>query len=127
MKAVVPVVLAAGESRRMGFPKALLPLGAETFLTCILDTLQQTMLPEPIVVLGAHAAHIQPLLAQRSVHILLNPDVSLGQISSIKLAFENLPAECGGCLIWPVGHPLISRALVTDLIKPFLGSKSTLV
>src|SRR5213594_2988507 len=127
MNAVVPVVLAAGESRRMGFPKALLPLGSGTFLTRILDTLQQSALPEPIVVLGAHAAHIQRLLAQRSVHILLNPDVSLGQISSIKLAFENLPAECGGCLIWPVDHPLISRELVTDLINLFLESKAPLV
>jgi len=87
MNAVVPVVLAAGESRRMGFPKALLPLGAGTFLTRILDTLRESGLLEPIVVLGAHAAHIQPLLAQRSVRILLNPDVSLGQISSIQLAF----------------------------------------
>ncbi len=124
---IVPVVLAAGESRRMGFPKALLPLGQGTFLTHILDTLRNLDLAEPIVVLGAHASHIQPDLLQRSVRVVQNQDFSLGQISSIKLAVGSLPPGSPGCLIWPVDHPTISGKLVSGLIRLFLESASPLV
>ncbi len=126
MPCIVPVILAAGDSSRMGYPKALLPLGGETFLTHILSTLKAVEMPDARIVLGMHAAQIRPLLLGRPVRVLVNPDPARGQGSSMKLAAESLPPECEGCLIWPVDHPLISEDLLRRLVRAFKESAAPL-
>jgi molybdenum cofactor cytidylyltransferase len=123
---VVPVILAAGESSRMSFPKALLPLGPDTFLTRILKTLRTLPLPAALVILGSHASRIEPLMASHQVRVFVNPHPEQGQFSSMRLALENLHPECSGCLIWPVDQPLVSAALVHELIRFFLNSDAAL-
>ena len=56
--ALVGVVLAAGESRRMGKPKQLLPFGGATILERVVDTLLTAGVGEIIVVLGHLAEHV---------------------------------------------------------------------
>ena len=121
-----PVILAAGDSSRMGFPKALLPLGAGTFLTRILDTLDELELSAACVILGSHEARIRPQLTARRTDVLVNPNPERGQFSSMRLALENLTPDCRGCLLWPVDQPLISTGLVRSLIHLFLSSTAFL-
>jgi len=122
---VVPVVLAAGDSTRIGHPKALLPLGAETFLTHILGKLRALALPDPIVVLGAHAEVIRKELALRDARAVINPNPEGGQLSSLKLALDCM-GGAEACLIWPVDQPLVSAGLVRDLMELFLTSGALL-
>src|SRR5439155_7909387 len=105
---VAPVVLAAGESVRMGHPKALLPLRGGTFLSAILDTLEALDLDAPFVVLGGHTAEIAPSLSRRQVRIVLNPDFKQGQLSSIQRALGALGPEASCALLWPVDQPGVS-------------------
>ena len=126
MPEIVPVILAAGDSSRMGYPKALLPLGDDTFLSHILKTLDTFGLPAALVVLGMHAARIQPLLEDRKAHILINPDPARGQASSIRLALASLDPDIAGCLIWPVDQPLVSPDLVRDLMRLFAESSAVI-
>ncbi len=123
---ITPIVLAAGSSARMGYPKALLPLGPETFLTHILRILETFDLPDARVVLGDHAARILPVLHLYSVRILINPDPARGQFSSLRLALENLDRDVAGCLVWPVDQPLVSAELLQELIQLFLHSGRSL-
>jgi molybdenum cofactor cytidylyltransferase len=127
MTNITPVILAAGNSARMGYPKALLPLGAETFLTRILTTLSELDLANARVILGAHEPQIRPLLLSRRVRILINPNPERGQFSSMRLALQDLDSGCRGCLIWPVDQPLISSELVRDLIRLFWRTSAPLV
>ncbi len=127
MTSVVPIILAAGDSARMGFPKALLPVGQDTFLTRILDTLDQAGLSDPRVVLGAHASLIRPTLANYAASILVNPNPARGQGSSVRLGVQGLDPDCPGCLIWPVDQPLISPDLVRGLAGLFAISMKPLV
>ncbi len=110
----------------MGFPKALLPLGGGTFLTRVLDTLEESGLCNSIVVLGKHARFIEPGLARRSVSILVNPDPSRGQISSIQLAIQTVASSYSACLVWPVDQPMISAHLLVDLISLFQASGASI-
>jgi len=126
MQDIIPVVLAAGDSSRMGHPKALLPLGTDTFLTHILKTLSTLRLPDARVVLGIHEPAIRLLLVSLRVDILINPDPAGGQISSMKLAARSLDPVCRGCLIWPVDQPLVSADLVRSLIRLFRKSAAPL-
>jgi molybdenum cofactor cytidylyltransferase len=126
MTNVQPVILAAGDSSRMGYPKALLPLGDDTFLTRILKTLATLEVPTARLILGMHESLVRPLLVNYDVCALVNPDPSRGAVSSIKLALENLDPGCSGCLIWPVVQPLVSAELVRDLIRLFESSTAPL-
>jgi molybdenum cofactor cytidylyltransferase len=126
MQDIIPVVLAAGDSSRMGYPKALLPLGKDTFLTRILKTLNTLRLPDARVVLGTHEPDIRPLLVSYRVTILINPDPAGGQISSMKLAAQSFDPVGRGCLIWPVDQPLVSADLIRNLIRLFCKSAAPL-
>lgn len=124
---IVPVILAAGESRRMGYPKALLPLGSGTFLSRILETIDTLKIHPPLIVLGAHAHFIKARIADPSLTVLENPVYALGQFSSMKLAVRNLPSGTEACLIWPVDHPAVSPDLIRRMIKLFRQSSPSLV
>ena len=120
---VVPIILAAGDSTRMGYPKAILPLGRDTFITRILGTLKETELPMPIVVLGRAASIIRPVIADWPAEIVINADPDRGQLSSIQLALSHINPECRGGMIWPVDQPAISQDLVRRLVQLFTSSE----
>ena len=119
--AVVPIILAAGDSSRMGHPKALLPLGDQTFLTAILVELGQLGFPPPRVILGRDAHRIEPLIRGRRLQVFINQDPGRGQLSSIQLGLANVDPGCEGCLVWPVDQPGVPRHVVLGLLDLFLS------
>jgi molybdenum cofactor cytidylyltransferase len=120
--AIAPIILAAGDSTRMGYPKALLPLGSGTFLTRILGTLQEVGLPKPVIILGRAASTIQPQIRDWPADIWINPDPGRGQLSSIRLALSRLPPEFVAGMVWPVDQPTVSGDLVRRLAELFVSS-----
>ena len=116
MNEIAAIVLAAGESVRMGYPKALLPFRAGTFLSEILDALAAVPLEAPRVVVGGHAAAIESAFAERTVRWLFNAEFPLGQLSSIQCALRDLGPEVTAALLWPVDQPAVSAPLVRELV-----------
>jgi len=108
----------------MGFPKALLPLGADTFLTRILGVLKKIGLPAPVVVFGKAAERIRPHIRGWQADVRINSDPDRGQLSSIQLALSHVPVEADACLIWPVDQPAVSEGLVRELTRLFISSES---
>jgi molybdenum cofactor cytidylyltransferase len=106
----------------MGFPKALLPFGPNTFLTQILIALDGLDLADPVIVLGMQAGEIQSALGSLRARIVINKNPERGQLSSIKLALNQLDSACEGCMIWPVDQPAVSKRVVDGLIQQFLNS-----
>ncbi len=106
----------------MGYPKALLPLGNDTFITHILRTLARLGLEEPRVILGRDAALIAPEIAGGRLRLLINPDPGRGQFSSMKLALNDLGPDDIGCMFWPVDQPGVKEVLIQDLIQLFHDS-----
>ncbi|HYK88668.1 MAG TPA: nucleotidyltransferase family protein [Acidobacteriota bacterium] len=123
---ITPIILAAGDSARMGFPKALLPIGQDTFISRILNTLEHVGMKGTTVVLGSHAGQIEPRIRDRRVRVIVNPRPSDGQLSSIKLALSTLDPASEACMLWPVDQPGISETLVRTLILKFASSNAHL-
>jgi len=125
---VAGVILAAGESSRMGRDKALLPLGEETFLGHLIELLRQDLSPV-VVILGHHWAEIRQRIApDDNVVVLWNPDYLLGQLSSLQVALRYLterPVE--GAVVALVDHPAISRKAVQALLMRFEESRSPIL
>jgi len=106
----------------MGYPKALLPLGNGIFISHILDALIRVGLAGPRIVLGRDAGQIMPKIASQQVRWLINPDPGQGQISSMKLALNDLAPDHVACLFWPVDQPGVKEEIIRDLTRLFFDS-----
>jgi len=122
------VILAAGESRRMGTPKALLRHEGRTFLERLLEASRQPKIGLSRVVLGAHADRVQPALNLAPDAVVINPEWKKGQLSSINVALKSLlPGATDGIVLFLVDHPFVTAALVEDLIEAFYSSGKAIV
>jgi CTP:molybdopterin cytidylyltransferase MocA len=85
------IILAAGESRRMGFPKALLRYRDETFLDTLIGLFAARCQPV-IVVLGAHSERIREGTS-RPATFVNNANYQRGQTSSMQCGLRAVPAD----------------------------------
>ena len=85
MPQTVAILLAAGESRRMGELKALLPWQGTSLLAHQVDALKQAGADQVVVVLGHRAEELRPIVeGQEGVTLVFNPDYWQGKTTSIK-------------------------------------------
>ena len=88
------LLLAAGESRRMGATKALLPWKGVPLLDHQITALGRAGIGTVIVVLGHHAGDLEPIIGNRpGVSAVVNSDYAQGKTTSIKAGLSALPAE----------------------------------
>ena len=120
------VVLAAGESRRMGQLKALLPWGppddptAPPLLVAQVRALREAGIGRPRVVLGHEAEQLRAALAEHGclayTKVIVNKDYRLGRSTSVIAGVAACPAGCDILLInvdQPRPAGLIRRLLTT--------------
>lgn len=125
---IAAIVLAAGESRRMGYPKALLRYRDMTFLESILAAARAAGLDPPVVVLGPDAPKILTSVRLDAVVDVRNDHPETGQIGSIKLgisAIINRPVEAA--IVWPVDQPQVSVRTVEGLAEAHRNSHAPVV
>jgi molybdenum cofactor cytidylyltransferase len=121
------VILSGGASSRMGSPKALLPFQGRPFLEHLLEVTSHRQIGARRVVLGAHAEPIAKAVNLKTDEIVINHEWEKGQLSSIQAALRSLPPGTDGILLCLIDHPLISSALVQELIEQFYKTKSPIV
>ncbi len=113
------IVLAAGESRRMGMPKPLLRFGGTTFLDQILSVLRSSRVEGMTVVLGAQAETIRASVDLSEVDVVVNGDYLQGQLSSLIRGLKSLPVDADAVLLCLVDHPFITTEVVDQLVGAF--------
>lgn len=114
MKAAA-IILAAGESRRMGRPKALLPFRGGTFLSAIAENLGRHCSPV-IAVFGFNAAKVSRS-APAGVIAIENPDYKQGMLTSLQAGLRALPESCDAAVFTLVDHPAVSFATVDTVMR----------
>jgi molybdenum cofactor cytidylyltransferase len=129
---IVAVVLSAGESSRMGRPKALLPIQGIRFIERIVTTLTSTRVGKILVVLGHNAEEMRQKVADLPVELVINPDYRQGQLSSLLAAIRAIESSrdaqsVDGILVHLVDHPFIGVELVNLMIDRFYETKQLIV
>ena len=133
MGTIVPgIVLAAGRSRRMGRPKALLPIGTrgETFVGRIIGTLREGGVDDVVVVVAGEGAPVaRALLRERQPHrVAVNPSPDQGQLSSVRAGLQAIDRPgVGGMLVTLVDVPLVSAATVRALLAAHAAARAPVV
>jgi len=118
------VVLAAGESRRMGEPKQLLEWAGRTFIEQIAATLSQSPLDEIVVVLGHRADEVRAVLERGgflaagrapSLKTVYNEGYREGMLTSLQCGIAALNPQTRAVYIVLVDHPQMKAATLARL------------
>lgn len=125
---IAAIILAAGASERMGYPKALLPYRGRSFLEGILEACYAAGVEQRVVVLGHFADKILESIDLSGVTVTRSGDLEAGPIGSVWAglsALASLPLDA--VLVWPVDRPHIAVATVTALVDAFRAGHQPIV
>jgi molybdenum cofactor cytidylyltransferase len=115
---IAGLILAAGESSRMGRDKALLIYHGRTFLETIIAALRAAGAERIAVVLGHHAEEIQSRVKLTDVEVVVNREYRRGQTSSLQAGLAALE-ESRAIILCLVDHPAITVHVMKRLLEAF--------
>lgn len=107
---VAAVILAAGEGRRMGGPKALLPRDGGTVLSHLVAAARAAGIDPVLVVCGAESERVSALARAAGAVPVLHSGWRAGQTSSLQAGLRALPPESEAFMIQPVDHAFTTAA-----------------
>ena len=118
------VILAAGESRRMGKQnKLLLPVGGEALLVKLVKSVCDSDVGQVLVVIGHEAEKIMRELNDFPLNFVYNPNFSEGMTTSIKSGVKEVSPDCDGILICLADMPFIKAPEINKLIHAYVKNR----
>jgi molybdenum cofactor cytidylyltransferase len=119
MKGIWAIVLAAGESRRMGSPKMILPYEGMTIIEKVLENVLASNVEKVVTVLGSHWEEIIKVIERFQVPHCYNSNFKDGMLSSVKCGFEFLPREFRAAMVFLGDQPMVETSVINKLIKAY--------
>ena len=113
------IILSAGESKRTGKPKLLLPLRESTILEQTIDNFLKSKVNEVIVVVGYRAEEMTSLIANRPVIVTVNPVYRHGMSTSIAAGLSLTSDKTQAVMFALADQPFIDTQTINHLIKVF--------
>ena len=114
------LIIAAGESKRMGSPKQLLNVEGETLINRMIHIVRRAVSYPVYVVLGASAETIQAQLPQLDIKIVHNAHWQEGMASSIRVGLNTVKAQypvLDGVMVVVCDQPYITEKTITALLQ----------
>jgi molybdenum cofactor cytidylyltransferase len=135
---ICAIILAAGQSRRMGTQKLLLPFAGRTVIRHVVDQVvragelrserrhgpetgpqQENPIDQVLVIVPEQSDGIRRALAGKPVSFVTNPDPASDMLSSVRCGLRALPAGCTGVLVVLGDQPAIQSQLIGDIVRTF--------
>lgn len=128
---ITAIILAAGESKRMGRPKMLLPWGDTTVLGQVVVTYQSAGVKDVVVITGGSHEHMERLVHRYGAHSVFNQGYASGEmLSSLQQGLRFLLVERPGVEAALVGlgdQPQVQAEIVQMICGRFWQGKPGLV
>ena len=125
---IVGIILSAGESKRMGKPKQLLPWGKTIILQQVIDNASASRLGKILLVLGYLADEIAGKIKISSkTRIVVNDDFKTGMSSSVKCGISNAPADAEAFMLLLGDQPFIGSGIINKLIDCYQTGKHGII
>lgn len=121
------ILLAAGESRRMGEFKQLLRLGEKSFVEHCVDNLLASRVDEVIIVTGHRASEVRRAVGDRPVRFAHNEDYQSGMASSIKCGVQAISESTRACVLALVDQPRIGADVINLVIETYEKAPTNIV
>lgn len=142
------IILAAGESRRMGTQKLLLPFGGTTVVGAVVRTAQASRAGRTLVVLGSDREAIRGELgllggnamsdsrdrpgiptqpASRGVDFVVNENYPLGMLTSIQAGLRALPADAQAAIVLLGDQPFLASRVIDAVIAAYEAGRNGIV
>ena len=112
------IILAAGESSRLGFPKQTLLYKGKTLLELAIEAGLKSKCSPINVILGANGKVIEDGIKQFKINIIHNTHWSEGMSSSIRIGIENLQEanDINSVVIILCDQPFVTGAVINSLL-----------
>ena len=113
------IVLAAGESRRMGRPKLLIPYGDKTIIETVVQNVVSSRADRVVVVLGGHRREIEAKIRDFAVKKVINRRYQEGMLSSVRRGLSALPSSARAAVFILADQPDVSSSLIDSVIEAY--------
>lgn len=125
---ITAVVLAAGQAKRMGQTKQLLPWGKTTVLGQTIHNLKQTAVHNICLVSGHEADKIEVLAAAEGIYTIRNAQyASTEMITSLQTAVRQLPPHVTAVLVILADQPMVQPAIIDQILAAYWQGQSDLI
>jgi molybdenum cofactor cytidylyltransferase len=122
------LILAAGQSRRMGQPKMLLPWGNLTIIEHVVRTFLNAGLQDVLVLTGGAREQMEKILAPYPVRQVPNPDYAHGEmLSSLQRGLSAIRKDAQAALIGLGDQPQVQESSIRLICEAYVESPSRLV
>ena len=122
------IILAAGQSKRMGQPKMLLPWGRSTVIEQVISTFLSAGIEDLIVITGGARDQVERALGSYPVRKIHNEEYAAGEmLSSIQRGLRAVPSQMQAALIGLGDQPQVQEKNVRWICEAYLAGKSGLV
>jgi len=113
------ILLAAGESKRMGEPKQLMPFSRGTMVEQTVDNLLNSAVDEVVVVVGHRAEEVIKTIVTKPVKLAVNPDYQQGMSTSIIAGLKLVDSGARAVMLVLGDQPFVDSQTINSLIDEF--------
>jgi molybdenum cofactor cytidylyltransferase len=124
---ICALVLAAGQSQRMGVQKLLLSLNGRPMIARIVEEVLCGGVERVFIIVGRDGPRIREALAGQSVEYVDNPDPKGDMLSSVRCGLKVIPSESMAAMVVLGDQPGITAELIIELVRTFRDSRRKIV
>lgn len=122
------IILAAGQSRRMGQPKMLLPWGKLTVIEHVITTFLNTGIEDVVVITGGAHELVEEATAAYPVRRIYNNDYANGEmLSSLQCGLNEMADQAQAALVGLGDQPQVQERTIQCVCEAYRESQSDLV